>query len=25
VCQGDLDYNSFNGHGQVNALKAVMP
>ncbi len=23
VCQGDLDYNSFNGHGQVNALKAV--
>lgn len=25
VCQGDLDYNSFNGHGQVNALSAVMP
>jgi len=25
VCQGDLDYNSFNGHGQVNALTAVMP
>jgi subtilisin family serine protease len=23
VCQGDLDYNSFNGHGQVNALRAV--
>jgi lantibiotic leader peptide-processing serine protease len=23
VCQGDLDYNSFNGKGQVNALKAV--
>jgi subtilisin family serine protease len=23
VCQGDLDYNSFNGHGQVNALSAV--
>ncbi len=23
VCQGDLDYNSFNGHGQVNALTAV--
>jgi len=23
VCQGDLDYNSFNGHGQVNALNAV--
>jgi subtilisin family serine protease len=25
VCQGDLDYNSFNGHGQVNALTAVTP
>jgi subtilisin family serine protease len=25
VCQGDLDYNSFNGHGQVNALTAVEP
>lgn len=25
VCQGDLDYNSFNGHGQINALNAVMP
>jgi subtilisin family serine protease len=24
VCQGDLDYNSFNGHGQVNALSAVL-
>jgi subtilisin family serine protease len=23
VCQGDLDYNSFNGHGQINALMAV--
>jgi len=23
VCQGDLSYNSFNGHGQVNALTAV--
>ena len=23
VCQGDLWYNSFNGHGQVNALTAV--
>ena len=23
VCQGDLDYNSFNGHGQVNALSAI--
>ena len=23
VCQGTLDYNSFNGHGQVNALSAV--
>jgi subtilisin family serine protease len=23
VCQGDLDYNSFNGHGQINALSAV--
>jgi lantibiotic leader peptide-processing serine protease len=25
VCEGDLDYNSFNGHGQVNALTAVSP
>jgi len=25
VCDGDLDYNSFNGHGQVNALTAVSP
>jgi len=23
VCTGDVDYNSFNGHGQVNALTAV--
>jgi subtilisin family serine protease len=23
VCQGTLDYNSFNGHGQINALNAV--
>jgi subtilisin family serine protease len=23
VCEGDLQYNSFNGHGQVNALRAV--
>ena len=23
VCQGDTGYNSFNGHGQVNALSAV--
>ena len=23
VCTGDLGYNSFNGHGQVNALSAV--
>lgn len=23
VCQGDLDYNGFNGHGQVNALHAI--
>jgi lantibiotic leader peptide-processing serine protease len=23
VCTGDLDYNSFNGHGQINALSAV--
>jgi lantibiotic leader peptide-processing serine protease len=23
VCQGALDYNSFNGHGQINALSAV--
>jgi len=25
VCQGDRNYNSFNGHGQVNALAAVSP
>jgi len=25
TCQGDIDYNSFNGHGQVNALTAVTP
>ena len=24
VCQGGTGYNSFNGHGQVNALNAVM-
>ncbi len=23
VCEGDLDYNSFNGHGQIDALRAV--
>jgi len=23
VCTGDIDYNSFNGNGQVNALSAV--
>jgi hypothetical protein len=23
VCQGGMGYNSFNGHGQVNALSAV--
>src|SRR5947207_244654 len=23
VCHGTLDYNSFNGHGQINALSAV--
>ena len=23
VCQGTLDYNSFNGNGQINALSAV--
>ncbi len=23
VCQGGMGYNSFNGHGQVNALRAV--
>jgi hypothetical protein len=23
VCQGGLGYNSFNGHGQVNAYRAV--
>jgi len=22
-CQGNLGYNSFNGHGQINALRAV--
>jgi subtilisin family serine protease len=25
ACEGDLTYNSFNGHGQVNALRAVSP
>ncbi len=25
VCQGGTGYNSFNGHGQVNALSAVTP
>ena len=25
VCQGGAGYNSFNGHGQVNALSAVSP
>jgi hypothetical protein len=25
VCQGDLDYNSFNGHSQVNALNCGHP
>jgi len=25
VCQGGTGYNSFNGHGQVNALTAVSP
>jgi subtilisin family serine protease len=25
VCQGSTGYNSFNGHGQVNALAAVSP
>jgi subtilisin family serine protease len=24
VCQGNIGYNSFNGHGQVNALNAVL-
>lgn len=24
VCQGNTGYNSFNGHGQVNALSAVL-
>ena len=24
TCQGDLNYNSFNGNGQVNALRALM-
>jgi subtilisin family serine protease len=23
VCQGGLGYNSFNGHGQINALSAI--
>jgi hypothetical protein len=23
ICTGGLGYNSFNGHGQVNALSAV--
>jgi len=23
VCQGNIGYNSFNGHGEVNALTAV--
>ena len=23
ACEGDTDYNSFNGHGQVNALSAI--
>ena len=23
VCQGGVGYNSFNGHGQVNALTAI--
>jgi lantibiotic leader peptide-processing serine protease len=23
VCQGGADYNGFNGHGQVNALRAI--
>lgn len=23
LCEGDTDYNSFNGHGQVNALSAI--
>ena len=23
VCQGGTGYNSFNGHGQVNALSAI--
>jgi subtilisin family serine protease len=25
VCQGDASHNSFSGHGQVNALRAVSP
>jgi subtilisin family serine protease len=25
VCQGNIGYNSFNGHGQINALTAVSP
>jgi subtilisin family serine protease len=25
ACQGNTGYNSFNGHGQVNALNAVTP
>jgi lantibiotic leader peptide-processing serine protease len=23
VCQGGAGYNGFNGHGQVNALRAI--
>jgi lantibiotic leader peptide-processing serine protease len=23
VCQGGTGYNGFNGHGQVNALRAI--
>jgi hypothetical protein len=23
LCEGDTDYNSFNGYGQVNALSAI--
>lgn len=25
VCQGNIGHNSFNGHGQINALTAVSP
>jgi len=25
VCQGGASYNSFSGHGQINALKAIAP